>query len=155
MYILFFFFFSSRRRHTRCYRDWSSDVCSSDLRKPGIRQLPATGLGWRPLGHSRNATRALRSRGLLRGYSTGGGAWLDPGEYGRPTRASVTGNGLVRRSSDHVAFRPEGRGRGGQQSVRRIPTELRTESSPQVARSHPEKEGAHRTATRFAGAKAR
>src|SRR6266852_6632265 len=27
-----FFFFSSRRRHTRCYRDWSSDVCSSDLR---------------------------------------------------------------------------------------------------------------------------
>src|SRR5438128_3264243 len=29
-----FFFFSSRRRHTRCYRDWSSDVCSSDLVKP-------------------------------------------------------------------------------------------------------------------------
>src|SRR5256884_2629047 len=24
------FFFSSRRRHTRCSRDWSSDVCSSD-----------------------------------------------------------------------------------------------------------------------------
>src|SRR5215470_15975315 len=30
--LFFFFFFSSRRRHTRCYRDWSSDVCSSDLR---------------------------------------------------------------------------------------------------------------------------
>src|SRR5206468_6711386 len=28
---LFFFFFSSRRRHTRSDRDWSSDVCSSDL----------------------------------------------------------------------------------------------------------------------------
>src|SRR2546422_644864 len=27
----FVFFFSSRRRHTRCSRDWSSDVCSSDL----------------------------------------------------------------------------------------------------------------------------
>src|SRR5258705_6744959 len=27
-----FFFFSSRRRHTRCLSDWSSDVCSSDLR---------------------------------------------------------------------------------------------------------------------------
>src|SRR5699024_12109777 len=27
-----FFFFSSRRRHTRSKRDWSSDVCSSDLR---------------------------------------------------------------------------------------------------------------------------
>src|SRR5690606_39787447 len=27
-----FFFFSSRRRHTRFSRDWSSDVCSSDLK---------------------------------------------------------------------------------------------------------------------------
>src|SRR5207245_4086220 len=25
------FYFSGRRQHTRCYRDWSSDVCSSDL----------------------------------------------------------------------------------------------------------------------------
>src|SRR5207245_7703175 len=24
------------RRHTRCYRDWSSDVCSSDLNIPGV-----------------------------------------------------------------------------------------------------------------------
>src|SRR5207245_3632256 len=29
-------FFSSRRRHTRSYRDWSSDVCSSDLKTIGI-----------------------------------------------------------------------------------------------------------------------
>src|SRR2546422_1380457 len=29
--VFYFFFFSSRRRHTRCSRDWSSDVCSSDL----------------------------------------------------------------------------------------------------------------------------
>src|SRR2546429_4585346 len=45
-----FFFFSSRRRHTRCSRDWSSDVCSSDLLKwdfnrnwsePGWDQVPA------------------------------------------------------------------------------------------------------------------
>src|SRR5437870_9363969 len=28
---VFIFFFSSRRRHTRWPRDWSSDVCSSDL----------------------------------------------------------------------------------------------------------------------------
>src|SRR5699024_11853558 len=28
---ILFFFFSSRRRHTRSKRDWSSDVCSSDL----------------------------------------------------------------------------------------------------------------------------
>src|SRR2546429_2847189 len=30
------FFFSSRRRHTRCSRDWSSDVCSSDLAFPTV-----------------------------------------------------------------------------------------------------------------------
>src|SRR5699024_10925711 len=29
------FFFASRRRHTRSKRDWSSDVCSSDLPRPG------------------------------------------------------------------------------------------------------------------------
>src|SRR2546429_1561741 len=34
MLLFFFFFFSSRRRHTRCSRDWSSDVCSSDLFGP-------------------------------------------------------------------------------------------------------------------------
>src|SRR2546429_2493071 len=36
-----FFFFSSRRRHTRCSRDWSSDVCSSDLVRadPFFREL--------------------------------------------------------------------------------------------------------------------
>src|SRR5205809_3802169 len=42
-----FFFFSSRRRHTRCSRDWSSDVCSSDLddftiiRYESLRESPA------------------------------------------------------------------------------------------------------------------
>src|SRR5215813_15222244 len=36
MFFFFFFFFSSRRRHTRCGRDWSSDVCSSDLLAPAI-----------------------------------------------------------------------------------------------------------------------
>src|SRR5436309_7224308 len=35
LFFFFFFFFSSRRRHTRFSRDWSSDVCSSDL--PGRR----------------------------------------------------------------------------------------------------------------------
>src|SRR5882762_7404873 len=33
MYFVFFFFFSSRRRHTRFKCDWSSDVCSSDLKR--------------------------------------------------------------------------------------------------------------------------
>src|SRR5690606_40228616 len=33
------FFFSSRRRHTSFSRDWSSDVCSSDLRTAGARRI--------------------------------------------------------------------------------------------------------------------
>src|SRR6266704_5702894 len=40
---IMFFFFSSRRRHTRSKRDWSSDVCSSDL--PETRHLGDAGNG--------------------------------------------------------------------------------------------------------------
>src|SRR6266496_4507035 len=39
---LIYFFFSSRRRHTRSLRDWSSDVCSSDLE--GLTFLDREGL---------------------------------------------------------------------------------------------------------------
>src|SRR2546429_901210 len=45
----FVFFFSSRRRHTRCSRDWSSDVCSSDLPQIHMKVIvtdnPPTGMG--------------------------------------------------------------------------------------------------------------
>src|SRR3712207_7419388 len=34
-----FFFFSSRRRHTRYWRDWSSDVCSSDLKPYSVTSV--------------------------------------------------------------------------------------------------------------------
>src|SRR5256886_7283020 len=50
------FFFSSRRRHTRFDCDWSSDVCSSDLRMAGFAE-DARGRGDQderavaPLGH--------------------------------------------------------------------------------------------------------
>src|SRR3712207_8139258 len=51
------FFFSSRRRHTRYWRDWSSDVCSSDLTAlQQLRHLRAAGatVVWQPfyLGYS-------------------------------------------------------------------------------------------------------
>src|SRR6266511_160993 len=36
-FVVYWLFFSSRRRHTRFSRDWSSDVCSSDLRGAGAR----------------------------------------------------------------------------------------------------------------------
>src|SRR5581483_6911464 len=41
MFVFFYFFFSSRRRHTRYWRDWSSDVCSSDLASRGAREVGA------------------------------------------------------------------------------------------------------------------
>src|SRR5437868_7734945 len=43
MSILVFFFFSSRRRHTRSKRDWSSDVCSSDLTRSGPEPKESAG----------------------------------------------------------------------------------------------------------------
>src|SRR2546429_2526588 len=61
--LCFFFFFSSRRRHTRCSRDWSSDVCSSDLLclAGGVaRELPAA-LGG-PLGLEVGPDRRLLPR---------------------------------------------------------------------------------------------
>src|SRR3712207_4560556 len=54
--IFFLFFFSSRRRHTRYWRDWSSDVCSSDL-AGGERLAVGQGVGLfregalRPIDH--------------------------------------------------------------------------------------------------------
>src|SRR5207253_6919228 len=57
----YFFFFSSRRRHTRWPRDWSSDVCSSDLR----RQLQS--LGWAGGGRRCPPLAAAPERGSAEG----------------------------------------------------------------------------------------
>src|SRR5207247_8408813 len=65
------FFFSSRRRHTRSTRDWSSDVCSSDLPVGGGRSagrlVPAAAAEiWNLLPvdqcHCHNANRHDRSQ---------------------------------------------------------------------------------------------
>src|SRR6266436_7543006 len=55
-----FFFFSSRRRHTRCSRDWSSDVCSSDLPRAVRRFVVIAGEPPDPDGPER--TGAARTR---------------------------------------------------------------------------------------------
>src|SRR5438874_6734956 len=44
------FFFSSRRRHTRSLRDWSSDVCSSDLIEAAASGVPVVASGSRTGG---------------------------------------------------------------------------------------------------------
>src|SRR6266568_6388835 len=50
MDIVFVFFFSSRRRHTRWNCDWSSDVCSSDLRAGAADRVAAHLLATGPTG---------------------------------------------------------------------------------------------------------
>src|SRR2546429_9952025 len=68
--VIFCFFFSSRRRHTRCSRDWSSDVCSSDLWK----RVPAR---W---------TMELTAAPLALGYGLGRvGCFLVHDDYGIPS----------------------------------------------------------------------
>src|SRR2546429_9339729 len=73
-------FFSSRRRHTRCSRDWSSDVCSSDLIEPRFRPstisldgvtLDPTWLGW--LERAADEARRLEA--------VGGVSWLEMRSY--------------------------------------------------------------------------
>src|SRR5206468_1450311 len=48
------FFFSSRRRHTRSDRDWSSDVCSSDLGGGGAAFSTDAGETWQPADEGRD-----------------------------------------------------------------------------------------------------
>src|SRR5438067_6289337 len=59
LFCFFFFFFSSRRRHTRSKRDWSSDVCSSDLHPLSI--VRPNRLDERIKTESRRRTRAPNS----------------------------------------------------------------------------------------------
>src|SRR5690606_31454055 len=67
--VLFFFFFSSRRRHTRFSRDWSSDVCSSDLARRSAHDHPA-GAGLQDVGEDVGCDDAVSVPGAA--YRTGG-----------------------------------------------------------------------------------
>src|SRR6266498_5053515 len=67
--MLFFFFFSSRRRHTRCGRDWSSDVCSSDLGGCADLVTASQSLQWmRPERALPEIGRILRPGGVFCAY---------------------------------------------------------------------------------------
>src|SRR2546422_7996237 len=75
------FFFSSRRRHTRCSRDWSSDVCSSDLALQGAQLVivpsasPARGTGMDEEG-IRLPASVVRWERILRGIADEHGVWV-------------------------------------------------------------------------------
>src|SRR5690606_18151689 len=75
---VFFFFFSSRRRHTRFSRDWSSDVCSSDL--------PAKGTVYFLHGNAQNVSAHILNAAWLpeQGYNV---FTIDYRGYGQSTGA--------------------------------------------------------------------
>src|SRR5437870_13576698 len=81
-----FFFFSSRRRHTRWPRDWSSDVCSSDLHFEPSDPLAITGGVYRlkmsngPLTIKTVAT-LLRRSGFRQQVSAGVRCWQSVGSF--------------------------------------------------------------------------
>src|SRR5437870_12829849 len=75
-----FFFFSSRRRHTRWPRDWSSDVCSSDLVHLGV-----------VLQHFRVDGQPVRGRRLDHGHVAG--ARSEERRVGKESRASGSPSG--------------------------------------------------------------
>src|SRR5215217_7830457 len=103
MLFIFFFFFSSRRRHTIYWRDWSSDVCSSDL----VRHARD------PAGHGRrrHLTPAVAGQGP--------GACSDS----RPTNAGIPlrSFGVLTNRAGSVRIAPVSQTRvGSLESLRRL-----------------------------------
>src|SRR2546429_7073998 len=68
-----FFFFSSRRRHTRCSRDWSSGVCSSDLNRMHVVTIDGIGISKMvDLRGKRVSTGRSEERRVGKGVDLGG-----------------------------------------------------------------------------------
>src|SRR6266568_7935089 len=123
-----FFFFSSRRRHTRWNCDWSSDVCSSDLRlvrEPSGQAENTTGKGLSPLakstgmaittlgvGDSANSVQDIRNDVTNWSFSTPRGVQdvtgIDKSAIERLLLLadfSVTLNGVFNAAVSHLVFR--------------------------------------------------
>src|SRR6266702_4486400 len=127
------FFFSSRRRHTRWPRDWSSDVCSSDLSRGGklktILQVIAIGLYVLPgpFGVARvvamaaavivtlitgadYVARAMRLRRQSFNPAPAAGGGVEPGNRGEPDGGVEPGN---RAETEDVGESGDAKSRGG------------------------------------------
>src|SRR5204862_2788085 len=103
--IIIQFFCSSRRRHTSSLRDWSSDVCSSDLldvlepgfvEDPGMAAASSTGSSTKP-GSSTSSPSAVCQLRTIWGTPSAGGTGSTstaPGKIGRAAgreRGEATG----------------------------------------------------------------
>src|SRR5215208_977946 len=107
------FFFSSRRRHTRWPRDWSSDVCSSDLFQALGRELRPLRRAFQPLGgdlgcmgqvlEALDPSLGLQASGLgslgpgrgVRGRVLGGDRWTHGGDVLCRTRSILVSSRLA------------------------------------------------------------
>src|SRR5436305_11334075 len=88
------FFFSSRRRHTRCGRDWSSDVCFFFQAEDGIRDADVTGV----------QTCALPIYWRTRSRWFNANAFANPGvgQYGNAPRTIDSARYQFRKNIDFV-----------------------------------------------------
>src|SRR5207245_7735140 len=98
--LFFYFVFSSRRRHTRCYRDWSSDVCSSDLPSPAMTRVQSGAFSWAKASRRRwkPLRRMVLPRARMKGCLVRVGSWA---------------NLEVERSEERRVGKEGGGGRGG------------------------------------------
>src|SRR5690554_504852 len=98
---IFFFFFSSRRRHTRCGRDWSSDVCSSDLMDADILFVGSSTINrnalptiWNFLAGVNAFAMSGKLAGVFGSYGWSGEAVPQIKSYLTNLRCKVVGDGL-------------------------------------------------------------
>src|SRR5699024_11265933 len=98
-------FFSSRRRHTRSKRDWSSDVCSSDLKYSGY-YLPESSLA-----HQRvHAGARSQYFAVIPGLFLISEPFAIPATPGAHGRTSIIGSKAIR-SEERRVGKEEGAGR--------------------------------------------
>src|SRR5690606_12543132 len=83
-FFFIFFFFSSRRRHTRFSRDWSSDVCSSDLGDPCTRD-----------GYRSSTPRFPRCSRADRRPSTSRTRWAEPAVHFMTGQTPLSAGGVT------------------------------------------------------------
>src|SRR5690606_39348509 len=97
------FFFSSRRRHTRFSRDWSSDVCSSDLRV--TRRTGALSYARQGIGVLLIALVLIPFYRLLEGRETGLAGRATIGQIGRASCREREGGAGGPGSEQHESAR--------------------------------------------------